>query len=282
MGIGSNSCEFRIPDAQIPQFGSVCNTIQSQTSIVCFSSSRQPCVSSRCLFHELEPISCIYFSSYNSDTFCSRQDSPISAQNSSNCSVLASMAVVLRTSTASSVSPNLSATISKTSDTVRWKISSPKSPSTRSSHLGVIKQSISDRKFLQKVADFVSKSRRTYSQKVYDEKWVIFSNWCCGKKVNPVSAPLTAIADFLIFLFSEKKYQLSTIKGYRAMISNTHKFKTGNGSNSVLSELIRSFELQRPEQRSKWDLSLVLICLQKAPFEPLDKASKLHVMDQFH
>ena len=79
------------------------------------------------------------------------------------------------------------------------------------------------------------------------------------KKVNPVLAPLTVIADFLIILFSEKKYQISTIKGYRAMISNTLKFKTGNrmGSNPVLSELIRSFELQRPVQRSlipKWDL----------------------------
>ena len=60
-------------------------------------------------------------------------------------------------------------------------------------------------------------------------------------------------------------------------------FKTGNrvGSNPVLSELIRSFELQRPVQRSlipKWDRLWVLICLQKAPYEPLHKASKLHVM----
>ena len=67
------------------------------------------------------------------------------------------------------------------------------------------------------------------------------------------------------------------------MLSNTLKFKTGNriGSNPVLSELIRSFESQRPVQRSltpKWDLSEVLVCLQKAPYEPLHKASKLHVM----
>ena len=58
------------------------------------------------------------------------------------------------------------------------------------------------------------------------------------------------------------------------MISNTLKFKIGNriGSNPFLSELIRSFELQRPVQRSltlKWDLSWVLVCLQKAPYEPL-------------
>ena len=101
-----------------------------------------------------------------------------------------------------------------------------------------------------------------------------FTRWCHRRKVNPVSAPLTVIGGFLIYLFSEKKYQISTIKGYRSMISNTL-----NGSNPVLSELIRSFELQRPVQRSltsKWDLSWVLVCLQKAPYELLHKA-KLHV-----
>ena len=56
------------------------------------------------------------------------------------------------------------------------------------------------------------------------------------------------------------------------MISNTVKFKTGNRikSNLVLSELIRSFELQRPVQRSlapKWDLSWILVSLQKFPFD---------------
>ena len=95
-------------------------------------------------------------------------------------------------------------------------------------------------------------------------------------------APLTVIAYFLIYLFSEKKCQISTIKGYRSMISNSLKFRTGNRilSNPVLSELIRSFELQHPVQRSltsKWVLSWVLVCLQKAPYKPLDKASKLHV-----
>ena len=68
------------------------------------------------------------------------------------------------------------------------------------------------------------------------------------------------------------------------MISNTFKFKskTGDriGSNPVLSELTRPFELQRPIQRSltpNWDLSWILVCLQKAPFEPLHKASRVYV-----
>ena len=47
--------------------------------------------------------------------------------------------------------------------------------------------------------------KRASAQKVYDANWVVYSNWCHRRKVNPVSAPLTVIADFLIYLFSEKK-----------------------------------------------------------------------------
>ena len=282
MGSGSNSCEFEIPDAQLPKCGSVCDKIQPQTPIICLSSTRLQSTSDRCPVHGLESSSCICFSSFYSDTCCSRENPTTSVQNSSHSSVLATATVVLRTSSSISVSSDSSATNSKTTDSIQRKICTSKPPNSRPSRLGVIKQSIRDKKFSQNVADFVSRSRRASTQKVYDAKWTIFSNWCHTKKVNPISAPITVIADFLIFLFSEKKCQISTIKGYRSMISNTLKFKTGNRirSNPVLSELIRSFELQRPVQRSltpKWDLSWVLVCLQKPPFEPLDKASKFHV-----
>ena len=282
MGSGSNSCEFSIPDAQLPKCGSVCDKIQPQTPIICLSSTRLQSTSDRCPVHGLESSSCICFSSFYSDTCCSRENPTTSVQNSSHSSVLATATVVLRTSSSISVSSDSSATNSKTTVSIQRKICTSKPPNSRPSRLGVIKQSIRDKKFSQNVADFVSRSRRASTQKVYDAKWTIFSNWCHTKKVNPISTPITVIADFLIFLFSEKKCQISTIKGYRSMISNTLKFKTGNriGSNPVLSELIRSFELQRPVQRSltpKWDLSWVLVCLQKPPFEPLDKASKFHV-----
>ena len=90
------------------------------------------------------------------------------------------------------------------------------------------------------------------------------------------------VADFLLHLFQEKKCQVSTIKGYRSTISNTLKFKSDNniGSDPVISELIKSFELQRPVERSlapKWDLSCVLSSLCSEPYEPLHKASRFHL-----
>ena len=269
---------------------------QSQPSTLCVPSSGQSSLCDKLIFLELEQSSCLCISSNNTDSFCPEQDTPISVQNSSYSPSLAATNMVLRGSTCTCLSSSSSFTLSKSINTSKRKVSTSKSPSTQLSRLGVIKQSVRDRKFSQNVADFVSKSRpgsyqairdrkfsqniadfvsksrRTSTQKVYDAKWIIYTRWCHRRKVNPVSAPLTVIADFLIYLFSEKKYmyQISTIKGYSSMISNTLKFKTGNriGSNPVLSELIRSFELQRPVQRSltpKWDLSWVLVCLQKAP-----------------
>ena len=282
MGFRSISSEFHFPNAQLSRCRFVCDTIKSQTPLVCISSFGQSRLSDRRIVNGLEWSSCTCISTNNYDTLSTRQDSTISVQNSSYCSSLDSKSVVFRGVSTISISSNSSSALSKTIDTSKRKVSTPKSPITRSSRLGVIKQSIRDKKYSQNCADFVSKSRRVSTQKFYDSKCVVYSNWCYRKKVNPVSAPLTVIADFFIYLFSEKKYQICTIKGYKAVISNTRKFKTGIGigSNPVLIELIWSFELQRPVQRSltpKRDLSWVLVCLPKAPYEPLHKASKLQV-----
>jgi hypothetical protein len=81
-----------------------------------------------------------------------------------------------------------------------------------------------------------------------------------------------------LFLFENKRCSVSTIKGYRAAISNTLKFSQGSeiGSDPHLADLIKYFELQRPVTRSltpRWNLSCVLWSLTKTPYEPLSEAS---------
>ena len=197
MGMGSIDSKFNIPKVQLSQSGSVCDKFQSQTSNLCIPSSGQSSLCDRCILHELEQPSCLRISSNNIDSFCPEQDSSISVQNSSYSSSLAPTSMVLRGTTATSFSSSLSSTLSKTTNTSKRKVSTSKSSSTQSSHLGVIKQSIRDREFSQNVADFVSKSRRTSVQKVYDVKWIVYTSWCHRRKVNLVLAPLTVIADFV-------------------------------------------------------------------------------------
>ena len=151
------------------------------------------------------------------------------------------------------------------------------------SRLGIIKQSITDKKFSREVADLhLSAAKRLSTRKVYDAKWTVFTNWCRQRKINPVLASPRIIADFLLQMSEEKKCQVSTIKGYRSIISNTLKFKSGTniGLDPIISWLIKAFEIQRPIQRflaPKWDLAGVLSSLYKDPYEPLHKASLLRL-----
>ena len=121
----------------------------NQTPIICLSSTRLQSTSDRCPVHGLESSSCICFSSFHSDTCCSRENRTASVQNSSHSSLLATTTVVLRTSSSISVSPDSSATNSKTIDSIQRKVCPSKPPTSRPSRLGVIKQSIRNKNFSQ-------------------------------------------------------------------------------------------------------------------------------------
>ena len=179
------SSEFNFPNVELSQSG---DTFQSQTSTLCIPSSGQSSLCHRLILHELEQSSCLYTSSY-ADFSCPEQDTSVSVQNSSYSPSLVGTSLVLRGTTAACLSSSSSSIFSKTIYTNKRKVSISKPPSSQPSRLGVIKQSVRDRKFLQNVADFVSKSRQTSAQKVYDAKWTVYTCWCHRKEVNPVSGP---------------------------------------------------------------------------------------------
>ena len=84
--------------------------------------------------------------------------------------------------------------------------------------------------------------------------------------------PINSIADFLLYLFKERKVQPSTIDGLRLAIAD----KLGNSPSNVSKEnftiLLDSFHSYRPQgQRGilLWNLSLVFLQLTKAPLNPL-------------
>ena len=134
------------------------------------------------------------------------------------------------------------------------------------------------RGFSEEVARQVTRAICSSSSKVYEGKWNVYCKWCEGKEIDPVTADIHQVADFLLFLFAERKLSLSGIKGYRSALAKVLNYSTGtNISDSpVLSDLISAFEHQRPTCASplpKWDLNLVLEALSKDPYEPLSQAS---------
>ena len=112
-------------------------------------------------------------------------------------------------------------------------------------------------------------------------EWTIFTKWCVSNQVDFRSPPVKSVADFLMYLFEDKKLQPSTIDGYRSAIAD----KLGNTTVNIskddnLTRLLESFHRDSPKGRRgipTWNLSLVLHQLTKAPFEPLREASLKHL-----
>ena len=88
---------------------------------------------------------------------------------------------------------------------------------------------------------------------------------------------ISDIAEFLNHLFTVKNLKPATIAGYRTAISDhLGPFGLEVGRSIHLNRLLASFYRDKPILNRgipSWDLSLVLMALTKAPFEPLKDAS---------
>ena len=100
--------------------------------------------------------------------------------------------------------------------------------------------------------------------------------WCHKRETNPLNPSESLIADFLLYLFEEKKFCPATVTGYRTVLAQTFKFfphlEFSIVDNDCISALLQNFRITCPAERFKtptWDLALVLRALTKPPFEPI-------------
>ena len=140
---------------------------------------------------------------------------------------------------------------------------------------------IKEQGFSEAVAARIEAPQRGSTRSVYEAKWTIFTKWCLSNQVDFRAPPIKAIADFLLYLFQDRKLQPGTIDGYGSAIAD----KLGNSTiyfskDENLTRLLDSFHRDRPKGRRgipSWNLSLVLHQLTKAPFEPLNEATLKHL-----
>ena len=99
---------------------------------------------------------------------------------------------------------------------------------------------------------------------------------CLSKQIDPLRITAQQLADFLLYLFEDKGYTLSPIKGYRSARTIHLSGGPDFGSDEFLSLMFNNFCIERPKQRRlvpAWDLAIVLKALQLSLFEPLDLIS---------
>ncbi len=151
----------------------------------------------------------------------------------------------------------------------------------RLTRLETVCESLQVKGFSKQSADLIAGGHRAGTSALYQAKWKTFLDWCSKGQIDSIKATVCTIADFLTYLFHEKAFTVSTIKGYRSALSQVFHHRGIDLTNDRdISSLIKAMEIQRPVVRSqvpKWDLSLVLRHLTRAPYEPMRLADLKHL-----
>ena len=166
---------------------------------------------------------------------------------------------------------------SRSAATTAFPSVSRKSPYASSDCVATLKRFASQAGFSETVAGQLALCRRKSTRLNYLARWGKFRKWCRDFHHRSSEPTIPKIAEFLTFLFKTEKAAVSTIKGYRAMLSSVFKFCLPEISSSpILKDLVRSFEISAPRplhHSPPWDLDKILEYLSAPPFEPLAEAS---------
>ena len=261
---------------------SICHEVQQQVTSVCFASTGLPSSSSRCTQSAMGepgrirlPTSSHFGQSGGEATGLTLQE------NHSDCSGVAQHALVLGSSDHVQSDPTEPAQSAQSVDTTFQSDPSQKSDKPKSPCMAPRATAIKEQGFSEAVVTRIEAPQRGSTRSVYEAKWTIFTKWCITNQVDFRSPPVKSVADFLMYLFEDRKLQPSTIDGYRSAIAD----KLGNSTLNIskdenLTRLLDSFHRDRPKGRRgipSWNLSLVLHQLTKAPFEPIKEASLKYV-----
>ena len=113
---------------------------------------------------------------------------------------------------------------SRSAATTAFPSVSRKSPFASSDYGVTLKRFASQAGFSETVAGQLALCRRESTRLNYQARWGKFRKWCRDFHHRSSEPTIPKIAEFLTFLFKTKKATVSTIKGYRAMLSSVFKF----------------------------------------------------------
>ena len=153
----------------------------------------------------------------------------------------------------------------------------PGSPSAQASCLASLQRFTRAAGFSSAVAEQASLARCPSSRAVYQVRWSIYHSWCHDNGHSVSRPTLAKVADFLYWLRFTRGLSVSSLRGYRSVLSAVFRFHLPSlSSDPVIRDLLRSFRLSSAEHVLRppaWDLSKVLTYLVSPAFEPLAQAS---------
>ena len=256
---------------------SLCVSRESTGSNILFMVSSSPSSSSGCSNDLVGQHVCICISPSLPGSKSSATHAIASMSNHSDCTTVAQKTLVHRTSSTSGRHSSKTTSTSKSVTSTKKQSKSPESRGLQLDCVASLNRSFKEKGFSKQARQLLTASWRKGTQKDYTSKFKKFCSWCRTRKIDPYSASLTQVADFLSDLFADG-LQYRTIAGYRSMLSSVLSpvNNTPVGQHPYIIRLLKGVFHSRPPKTKllpEWDLQMVLNMLQKEPFEPLSEAS---------
>lgn len=142
----------------------------------------------------------------------------VTVSNNSDCTAVAKEVLVYRNAAVTDSMPNKTSSNTQSFDSVQNENLSPKSRNSKFDSLASFYKRFKTEGFSEPARKLLSASWREGTKRDYSAKFEQYNSWCSGQQIDPYSANLNQIADFLAYLY-QSGLQYRTIAGYRSMLS---------------------------------------------------------------
>ena len=135
-------------------------------------------------------------------------------------------------------------------------------PNPQTGRMAYLRDMLRSQEFSEEATTLLLKSWRSKTNKSYDSLFGKWAGWCHERSLNPFSAPVTDVANFLATLHS-KGYKYNSINAYRSAISSVHEKIDGSdvGQHPTITRLMKGIFNDRPplpRYTNTWDVQTVL------------------------
>ena len=262
---------------------SICHSSEPQTSTVHISCPRPKSLGHKCSEHKLDGAHCLCLPSDGSPS-PSQGDPKNQAMplpDHRNSPRLTRDALVLGPSAALNRDPTSTTSVKNSSQVVPQLCVSQQSTTSQPPRLMSRSGQLQEQGFSVEVAETIAAPQRSSTRTIYKSKWALFEKWCRENSVDFSTPSVKQVLDFFMYLQQDLNRHPSTIDGYRMAIVDTlgpagHHI----AQSSDLHRLLSSFHRDHPKSSRnlpKWNLSVVLNELTKAPFEPMKDTDLKHL-----
>ena len=227
---------------------SLCHLSQLPLLSLFFSFPRSSSSGDGCASPQLGPYPGVCVPSVGLDS-SSPLEAPILVRrpDDPDCSILASTSLVPGPSGSGSGSSDRPSSLSRSPQTAALPSSSSRGLQGVASCVETIQRVARAAGFSASVAAQVGLARRPSLRTNFQLKWSVCRDWC-RREGHSISRPsLPKVADFLFWLRRSKGLSVSSILGYRSMLSAVFRSTLPSiSSDPVLRDLIRSFKVEAP------------------------------------